>query len=59
MELGLGVLSWPPEVFWRATLPELMRGLDGWMLACGMKPEDRHEPLDQAAFEVLKGKLDR
>jgi uncharacterized phage protein (TIGR02216 family) len=24
MQLGLGHLRWPPETFWRASLPELM-----------------------------------
>lgn len=24
MQLGLGLLRWPPETFWRASLPELM-----------------------------------
>ena len=32
MHLGLGLLRWPPETFWRASLPELMaasgRGTD-------------------------------
>ena len=59
MELGLGLLNWPPEVFWRATLPELLRGLDGWMLARGLRPTEVPEPLGRAAFEALKGKLDR
>ena len=57
MELGLGVLNWPPEVFWRATLPELLCGLDGWMLARGLNRREVPKPLGRAAFEALKGKL--
>ena len=58
MELGLGVLGWPPEVFWRATLPELMRALDGWRLARGLRRTGAPEPLSRPAFEALKARLE-
>jgi len=30
MELGLGVLGWPPSEFWEATPHDLLAALDGW-----------------------------
>lgn len=30
MELGLGVLGWPPSEFWAATPHELLAALEGW-----------------------------
>ena len=35
MELGLGVLRWPPAVFWSATVPELVAALDGYVESKG------------------------
>lgn len=36
MEIGLGVLGWPPEVFWRATPLEMAAALDGYREKMGV-----------------------
>lgn len=37
MQVGMGVLGWPPKVFWRATIRELYSGLEGWQKANGVE----------------------
>lgn len=54
MELGLGILGWPPEQFWKSTLRELhfaARGLAKKQGGGGAEPMSREE------FEELKEKL--
>lgn len=35
MRTGMGVIGWPPDVFWSATLPELVAASDGWRISQG------------------------
>jgi len=37
MEVGMGILGWPPREFWEATTFDLMAALDGWREAYGDK----------------------
>lgn len=42
IQLGMGVLGWTPDAFWRASLAELFAAIDGWSEAhgsSGIKPE--------------------
>ena len=36
MRHGLGVIRWPPETFWKATLTELYRAVEGWQECHGL-----------------------
>ncbi|MFQ5535665.1 MAG: phage tail assembly chaperone [Sphingomonadales bacterium] len=47
------MLGWSPPVFWRATLPELVRALDGWMLARGLKRDEVGSPLSRKEMQEL------
>lgn len=40
MEIGLGIIGWTPQVFWKATHHELNRALDGWQEANGVQQEE-------------------
>lgn len=39
MRIGLGQLRFPPDVFWRMTLPELITGSDGFAITQGNDPD--------------------
>jgi hypothetical protein len=47
MGFCLGVLGWPPDVFWRATVPELKAA------ATGRRGADILEDADIRALEAL------
>ena len=40
MELGMGVIGWTPDTFWRATPIELRSALRGWQRSQGVNPDD-------------------
>jgi uncharacterized phage protein (TIGR02216 family) len=46
MRLALGVIGWPPDVFWRATPRELAAALDG-------RFGRTSAPVDRAALDRL------
>lgn len=51
MELGLGVLRWPPEQFWNATTHELYAALDGYAESRSAKRDAPMTHADLAALE--------
>nr|WP_293423504.1 rcc01693 family protein [Phreatobacter sp.] len=46
LRLALGVIGWPPDVFWRATPRELAAALEGRLGRIGM-------PVDRPALDRL------
>ena len=48
MEIGLGVLRFPPDFFWNMTVAELTAALDGWTESHGgKKSADKSEMYDE------------
>jgi uncharacterized phage protein (TIGR02216 family) len=55
-EIGMGVLGWPPECFWRATPHDLLTALAGWREARGLRQADAG--LSNEDVAALRAKLD-
>ena len=59
MRIGLGHLRYPPEVFWRLTLPEFFAAADGYLESKGVKPKGpiRDAPT-RAELDALLARFD-
>lgn len=44
MQFGLGVLRFPPDVFWRMTFREFMMALEGYAMSKGGKDKGKAAP---------------
>ena len=51
MQIGMGVLGWPPSEFWQATPYELYAAIEGWQEANGGGGEDKYP--DRESIEDL------
>lgn len=49
MEIGLGVLKFPPDVFWNMTLGEFLAAMDGHSESLGGKSKPKVLPADDKA----------
>jgi uncharacterized phage protein (TIGR02216 family) len=58
MELGLGVLKFPPSHFWAMTVPELLAAIDGYCEANGIT-NDSPPPKKPFGPSDLKALMDR
>lgn len=57
MQIGLGVLGWPPDVFWKSTYRELARACQGVAIKNGGgETTDNPKPMTRARMEELKEK---
>ncbi len=54
MASSLGVLRWPPEVFWKATMYEYTSGMKGYLLAKGAKTDT---PVSRDEYLEMKAKM--
>lgn len=50
MRVALGVIGWPPAVFWRATPRELLMAFDGYMEHRGRK---RRTPVSRVRLREM------
>lgn len=53
-QIGMGVLGWPPSLFWQSTLADLMAALEGYLERIGARRADAEPTLTRAEFEALK-----
>jgi uncharacterized phage protein (TIGR02216 family) len=53
MEVGLGLLGWPPESFWAATPADLLAALEGYAEKIGAR-RDALPPITRAELEALR-----
>ena len=51
MKAALGVLSWPPDVFWNSTPHEFWAAWEGWNMAQGNNLDDDEDQLDGSAMD--------
>jgi uncharacterized phage protein (TIGR02216 family) len=51
MQIGMGVMGWPPSEFWQATPYELYAAVEGWQGANGGGGEDKYP--DRESIEDL------
>jgi uncharacterized phage protein (TIGR02216 family) len=51
MQIGMGVMGWPPSEFWQATPYELYAAVEGWQEANGGGGEDKYP--DRESIEDL------
>jgi len=58
MQIGMGILEWEPDAFWRSTPHDLFAGLDGWMEKNGVKGGGT-DGLSAADVEALQALLDQ
>lgn len=57
MQLGLGVLAWPPDVFWKSTYRELAHAVQGVAIKNGGgKATDDVKPMSRARMKELAEK---
>lgn len=54
-EIALGVLGWPPDVFWQSTFAELFPAIDGWREKNGTDG-DKGPPAGRDDLEAMKQK---
>jgi hypothetical protein len=56
MQLGLGVLGWSPDVFWRSNVTELYRALEGWK-EVNSAPDPADDAMTPEEYKALREKL--
>jgi uncharacterized phage protein (TIGR02216 family) len=58
MRLGLGALRYPPDVFWRLTLPEFFAAVDGLLESKGVKRGRVRDAPTREEVDALFAQLD-
>ncbi len=53
MEIGLGVLEWPPVHFWVSTPKEVNAAMRAWCDKNGIKPKNTDSFTDQEFKELV------
>lgn len=58
MAWGMGVLRWPPDVFWHSTPHEVLAGIDGFAISRGgnNKRVDKDEIMEAIKSVPHRGK---
>ncbi len=56
MASAMGILKWPPNVFWVSTLYEYTAGMKGHLLSQGISPA---EPVTRNEFLAMKREDDK
>jgi hypothetical protein len=57
MQLGMGVLRWTPEVFWKACVRELYSAIEGWQESHGIERKEGLSEKDMAEIEKMMEKF--
>ncbi len=57
MQIGLGIIGWNPDVFWKSTPFELYAAIEGWEEAQGNKKEDDDDAMTKEKMRELMRKF--
>lgn len=52
MQIGLGILGWSPDIFWKSTYRELMRACEGLAIKNGGGDAARSNPKPMSREEA-------